>query len=225
MRYPGGKGKSYQHVINLMPPHRVYIETHLGGGSVLSHKLPAEKSVALDVDERAIAAWDSTVPRLQLLCARAEDFLATYQFRGDELVYADPPYHPTTRRRTRVYNHDYTDEDHRVLLALLITLPCMVIISGYANSLYEERLQGWRTRTFRAKTHTDVRTETLWFNFEPPSVLHDSSYLGTNFRDRQSAKRRMERLKEKFSRMDVVERSAITRWLHETFPLSNGSPI
>ena len=32
MRYPGGKGKCYQHIINLMPMHDTYIETHLGGG-------------------------------------------------------------------------------------------------------------------------------------------------------------------------------------------------
>jgi len=35
MRYLGGKGKTYQRIINLMPPRRVYIETHLGGGGSL----------------------------------------------------------------------------------------------------------------------------------------------------------------------------------------------
>jgi len=35
--YPGGKGGSgvYQKIINLIPPHDVYIETHLGGGSIM----------------------------------------------------------------------------------------------------------------------------------------------------------------------------------------------
>jgi site-specific DNA-adenine methylase len=34
MRYPGGKGGAgvYQTIINNIPPHDTYIETHLGGG-------------------------------------------------------------------------------------------------------------------------------------------------------------------------------------------------
>ena len=35
MRYPGGKGKTYHQIINLLPPHKTYIETHLGGGAVV----------------------------------------------------------------------------------------------------------------------------------------------------------------------------------------------
>jgi DNA adenine methylase len=99
----------------------------------------------------------------------------------------------------------------------------MVILSGYANPLSDKMLATWRTRTFRAKTHTDVRTETLWFNFEPPALLHDSRYLGDGFRQRQAAKRRIERIKEKFTRMDAAERAAIAQWLHEAFPTNLGS--
>ena len=47
MRYPGGKGKCYQHIINVLPPHPTYIETHLGGGAVLLHKKPARMSVGV----------------------------------------------------------------------------------------------------------------------------------------------------------------------------------
>ena len=37
MRYPGGKGGAgvYQTIINNIPPHDTYIETHLGGGNIL----------------------------------------------------------------------------------------------------------------------------------------------------------------------------------------------
>ena len=35
MRYDGGKGACYRQLINLMPPHRRYVETHLGGGAVI----------------------------------------------------------------------------------------------------------------------------------------------------------------------------------------------
>ena len=219
MRYPGGKGKTYQHVINLMPPHRVYIETHLGGGAVMRQKRPAVRSIGIDVDQKIVLGWPpKTVLGIELVCGRAEDFIAQYEFCGDELVYSDPPYHPHTRRRARVYTYDYSVEDHEQLLKLIASLPCMVILSGYANSLYNRVLSGWRTRTFRAKTHAGMREETLWFNFEPPQVLHDSRYLGDDFRARQTTKRRLERLRDKVRRMPAIERAVFSQWLRETYP-------
>jgi DNA adenine methylase len=226
MRYPGGKGKTFQHVINLMPPHRVYIETHLGGGAVMRHKRPASLSIGIDVDEKVIRTWAQYGDQgVELRCERAEDFLAQFSLQGDELIYADPPYHPGTRRQARVYRHDYSVEDHAQLLVLLTSLPCKVILSGYGSDLYSEQLQGWRTRTFTAKTHTDVREETLWFNFEPPQVLHDSRFFGETFRARQTTKRRLQRLQEKVNRMDPIERAAFTQWLSETYPLLGTSNL
>lgn len=224
MRYPGGKGKTYQHVINVMPPHRVYIETHLGGGAVMSHKRPAVCNIGIDANPKVVSAWPAEkMPGVELVCGRAEDFLAQYEFRGDELIYLDPPYHPHTRRQARVYTWDYSVEDHERLLALLVSLPCMVILSGYANSLYSDSLAGWRTRTFQAKTHTDVREETLWFNFEPPQILHDSRYLGGDFRARQTTKRRLQRLQDKVKRMLPVERAVFAEWLSEAYPCESRS--
>ena len=225
MRYPGGKGKTFQHVINLMPPHRVYIETHLGGGAVMRHKRLASRSIGIDADEQVINTWLKRNDHgVELRCERAEDFLVKYRFQGDELVYSDPPYHPETRRKARVYKNDYAVQDHVELLKLLTSLPCKVILSGYANDMYSERLQGWRTRTFAAKTHTDVREETLWFNFDSPQMLHDSRFVGATFRARQTTKRRLQRLQEKVTGMDPVERSAFAQWLTETYPLPAAHP-
>jgi len=219
MRYPGGKGKTFQHVINLMPPHRVYIETHLGGGAVMRHKRPASHNIGIDADEQVIGNWSQRLDsEVELRCERAEDFLTQYRFYGDELIYADPPYYPGTRRRARVYRHDYAIEDHAQLLALLTSLPCKVVLSGYANDLYSERLQGWRSRTFAGKTHTDLREETLWFNFEPPEVLHDSRFIGDTFRARQTTKRRLQRLQEKVTLMHPVERAAFSQWFSQVYP-------
>lgn len=217
MRYPGGKGKTYQHVINLMPPHDVYIETHLGGGAVMRHKKAACVNIGVDIDGRVHEMWASA-DGVRLVQARAEDFLATYEFTGRELLYVDPPYFPDARRRERVYRHDYDADDHAKLLSLLLRLPCMVLISGYASQLYDTALAGWNRRTFRAKTHVDVREEVLWFNYPPPGELHDTRYLGAGFRERQSTKRRLERLKSKVTAMEPRERAAFAAWLHETFP-------
>lgn len=226
MRYPGGKGKTYQHVVNLMPPHSVYIETHLGGGAVLRHKRPSARSIAIDADERVIEMWQASLNgRAELVHGRAEDFLAAYSFEGDELIYCDPPYHPATRRQARVYRHDYSEADHVALLDILIKLPCKILLSGYAHPLYEEMLQGWGCKKFEAATHKGNREESLWFNFAPPSRLHDARFLGSNFRDRQSTKRRLQRLKTKVSTMDPVERVAFVQWLHERYPFEHGALV
>lgn len=221
MRYPGGKGKTFQHVINTMPPHRVYIESHLGGGAVMRHKLPASRNIGIDADSRVVTAWHfRQTPHVEIVHGKAEEFLQHYQFRGDELVYSDPPYHPQTRKRARVYRNDYSIEDHERLIDILKTLPCMVILSGYKNSLYNSALKSWGTRTFLAKTHTEVREETLWFNFDFPQVLHDVRYLGDDFRERQTVKRRTQRLQDKVVCMDPVERAAFAQWLHRTYPIN-----
>lgn len=56
MNYPGGKnGKGvYQTIINLMPPHEVYIEPFLGSGAILRKKRPAPVNIGMDLDETAV---------------------------------------------------------------------------------------------------------------------------------------------------------------------------
>ena len=64
MHYPGGKGKSFQHIINVLPPHDTYIETHLGGGAVLRHKAPARTTIAVEIDPVVIDRWRAESPGL-----------------------------------------------------------------------------------------------------------------------------------------------------------------
>lgn len=50
MGYPGGKGRLWQDIVALMPPHDTYIETHLGGGAVIRNKRPARVNIGVDID-------------------------------------------------------------------------------------------------------------------------------------------------------------------------------
>lgn len=223
MRYPGGKGKCFQRLINAMPPHRVYIETHLGGGAVMLNKRAAEVSIGIDIDARVIERWRAMSGRpCDVVHADAVCYLSEYPFLGDELVYADPPYVPSTRRRARVYAHDYNLEDHVRLLAVLKALPCMVMLSGYDNELYDNKLSGWKKSSFPAKTHADVRKEYVWANFEPPHSLHDGRHLGNDFRSRQAIKRRRLRFEERFARMDPRERHELLQGLNARFGIVGG---
>lgn len=218
MSYPGGKGKCYQRLINLMPPHETYIESHLGGGAVINKKRPAQINIGIDADERVIAAWRKTSPaQCTLVHGDAATFLERYPFTGKELVYADPPYVAETRRKLKIYRCEYSDTDHMRLLDVLTALPCMVMLSGYDNSIYRERLAGWRKVTFSANTQVGIREECVWTNFPEPKVLHDATFLGATFRERQTVRRRYQRLVDRFDRMDPIEREHVLTLLHSHY--------
>ena len=63
MNYPGGKGQTFKKIINLMPPHEVYIETHLGGGAVMVNKLSAKRNVGIEIDGEVIDVWKKIKPK------------------------------------------------------------------------------------------------------------------------------------------------------------------
>lgn len=214
MRYPGGKGKCFQHIINLLPKHITYIETHLGGGAVLRHKAPARESIGIDIDPDVIRWWRVHHPALAMFIAgNALTILRSYPFTGSEVVYCDPPYLPSTRKRSRVYPCDLTEDDHLELLSVLKKLPCRVAISGYPSRLYEYELRDWNDLQFVAKAHDGARAECLWINYEIPDELHDTRFLGASFRQRQDVKRRMNRLQARISRLTKPEQHHLAAWL------------
>lgn len=214
MRYDGGKGVSFPHIINLMPPHTRYIETHLGGGAVMRHKKPAATQMGLEIDEKVIASYGDLFDSVcEVIQTDAIEWLAGQQLDQGTLVYADPPYHPSTRRRSRVYRHDYSEHDHEKLLDLLCRLPSKVMISGYDCDLYRDKLRGWSHRKFMVQSHVGPRQESLWFNFQPPVQLHDDRYLGGNFRERELIKRRQQRLRQRLLALSPNERACLHAWL------------
>lgn len=217
MRYPGGKGKCYQRLINLMPVHHTYIETHLGAGAVMRHKKPANRNIGIDIDPGVHLLWEAEgiTSRCEMVQADASSYLESFAFSGSELVYADPPYLAQTRRRAKVYRYDYDQVAHERLLDVLRQLPCMVMISGYESTLYADLLKGWRNVRFMVKTHTGMREECVWMNFPAPTELHDSQYLGDTYRERQTIARRQARLRERINSLSSVERSDLARWMAE----------
>jgi DNA adenine methylase len=209
MRYAGGKFRCYQKLINLIPRHRVYIESHLGGGAVLRNKIPAERTVGIDPDPKVIASFKGFAGSYRFICGRAEAFFQNHKFAGDEFVYADPPYWPPARASKRpVYRFDYRPEDHICLLNLLGDLPCKVMLSGYNNPLYDEMLVGWKRQTFAGTSHIGRREESVWLNYTPGEV-HDVRYLGQTFRERQGIKRKRQRWVARFSREPAEVQQAV----------------
>jgi DNA adenine methylase len=207
--YFGSKATSglCQPIIAMMPPHDTYIETHLGGGSIMRRKPPALRNIAIDLDLEAISAFDCgySVEKVQ---GCAHEFLSTYSFSGRELVYCDPPYLHYTRTSKRRYRFDYSEQDHIELLELLNKISCSVILSGYPSALYDEMLADWGSLELQVMNRGGVRTEKLWFNFTPGRV-HWPRYAGKNFTDRQRIKRKAETWGRRYQALPRAERLAV----------------
>jgi len=217
MTYPGGKGSPgvVQQIINQMPPHRVYIEPFLGSGVVFQTKRPAEINVGIDKDQNTINQfWDknNSIPGCNVICGDAISILRSTIWRGDEFVYCDPPYLFETRAGKRpLYTCEFGDAgQHKELLSLLKSLPCMVAISGYWSSLYNAILPDWRTITYTTRTRGGRNVqEWLWMNYPEPVELHDYRFLGDNFRERERVSRIRKRWIGKMNRLQPLERYAL----------------
>ena len=207
--YFGSKATSglCQSIIGMMPPHTTYIETHLGGGAIMKRKPPASYNIGIDLDSNALSQFSCSYS-VHLINECAHQFLSSYSFSDDELIYCDPPYLLETRTSSRKYRFYYTKQDHLKLLALLKTLPCHVILSGYPSSLYDELLPKWNSTELQAMNQSGVRTEKLWFNFTIDR-LHWIYFAGKNFTDRQRIKRKAQRWAKNYQSLPKAERLAV----------------
>lgn len=216
--YPGAKGGSgvYQTIINLMPPHRVYIEPFLGFGRVMRAKLPADRNIGIDLDAAIIAQTKKLLPSAELASGDGVAFLERFKWQGAELVYCDPPYLMETRSSKRpLYKFEITH--HQRLLNVVKSLPCNVLVSGYWSELYSKELADWRVVSYRAMTRGGtMATEYVWCNFPEPIELHDYRYLGRDFRERERIKRKKNRWAKKLKNMPAQERYAILAAIRES---------
>ncbi len=130
--------------------------------------------------EARVNRWKNYPLRLQQVANRlkdtriesvnATDLLSKFVNRPATLVYIDPPY---IMDRQAGYAHDANDEAfHLELLKLCNRSKCMILISGYANDLYNDCLstsRGW-TRVEIATYTTATcgtkfqRKEIVWMN-------------------------------------------------------------
>jgi DNA adenine methylase len=223
--YPGGKNGSgtFQTIINQIPPHDLFVEAFAGSGAILRKKKPAEVTLAFDLNQHACANLEGSIPGITVINGDAtrllRGFLAKYDYAGSrKFVYLDPPYLFSTRKSNRpIYPHEFgTIAQHRELLRLIKSLDCLAMISGYWSELYERELKDWRTISYNSITRSgEVAKEFLWMNYPEPTSLHDYSFLGANFTQRQVIKRQVERWKARLVKMPRLKRLALQQALDE----------
>ena len=205
----GSKATSglWQALVALMPPHTVYIETHLGGGAVMKRKPAALRNIGIDLDGRSLSSFRCGYP-VERVHGDCHAWLSGFAFDGTELVYSDPPYLRSARKSRRRYRHDYGEDDHVALLELLRGLPCSVMVSGYPSALYDTLLGDWRSVSLQVMNQAGVVTEKVWFNFAPDRV-HWACAAGRNFTHRQAVRRKAEGWGRRYAAMAPAERVAV----------------
>jgi len=219
--YPGGKNGSgsFQTIINQIPPHACYIEAFAGSAAILRRKKPAHVNIAIDADATCLRdlITSASPPGLTVIHGDAISELGSAIAdcgvpRGKVFVYADPPYLFSARSSKKpIYTYEFGEAGQHVeLLKLLKSLDCMVMLSGYWSKLYERELPNWRTVTYNSVTRSGkVATEYLWMNYPEPIALHDYSFLGENFRERERIKRKVSRWKNRLDKMPTLEKRAL----------------
>lgn len=113
--------------------------------------------------------------RVVILDSRDAVEVITSEDGPETLFYLDPPYLHETRATTGEYEHEMTREQHRLLLASLVTIDGKFMLSGYPSPLYDEfaAREGWPHVDFdvpnSAAGGDEKRrmVERVWCNFEP----------------------------------------------------------
>jgi DNA adenine methylase len=94
-------------------------------------------------------------------------------------MYLDPPYMPDTRKSKKLYEDELSDEAHEELLKIILDSGARILLSGYNNDLYHEKLSGWHCEKKTVLGELGMtHTECLWRNYTDAqdSLFNELSY-------------------------------------------------
>lgn len=218
--YPGNKSNAWWHIINQIPPHDVWVTGYAGNCHVTLHKRKAATNFACDVSPKVQPFWAQT--RLQYVQFALTPFLQfIQQFTFSNVtgkqwyIYLDPPYlHETRASGNLLYDFELSPEQHQQLITWAIhthqTSNVLLGISHYPCKLYDTLLMhGWRKIEYTVATHRGPVIEALYMNYPEPVTLHEYTYLGTDFTDRQRIRRKINRWVTNLKNLPALERAAI----------------
>ncbi len=123
---------------------------------------------------RTATMWNNLPGIIVEICSRLKDaqientdaFTLIDRYNDKKtLIYCDPPYVISTRRRN-MYQSEMTDIQHLELIEQLKKSSSMIILSGYENELYDYYLRDWNKDSIETTAQFGKkRTETIWMNF------------------------------------------------------------
>jgi len=218
--YRGNKAfpKAYQEIVNLIPPHKIYVEPYCGSAGIYRHKKTTLKSFLNDLDPTVASVWNDNVMAhtvvTNLEAKESIQLVLDNCLQGvRKFFYLDPPYPKSSRRSSKdIYNFEMSDNDHIQLLKYLLQISSdanKIMISTYENEIYNKYLKDWSKYTFKTCVHGKVAEEVLFFNYGYPTELHDYQYLGKDCWERQRINRKVSRIVKKLSGLPALERNKI----------------
>lgn len=223
--YPGGKNGSgvYQNIINLIPPHDIYIEGFLGSGAILKNKKPALFSICLDLNQKCLdAGRNLEIAGSIFINQDAISYLKFFisvssilKYCGmDPFIYLDPPYPLEVRRsKKKIYKYEFSTRAHIELILVARSTNIPILISSYKNKMYESYLHDWKRVDYPAVIRTGIVTESVYMNYDQPEVLHDYRYIGKDFREREKNKGIIFRNASKINRLPAALKNALLQKL------------
>jgi hypothetical protein len=210
----------FHRIINLIPPCGTFIEPFAGTAAITRKLRPAAQTILIDkIDRAPLRDLARKGKGIRYLVADAIQFLDGYRFRGDEVVYCDPPYLLAARlqRGRAYYENEMSDKDHERLLKVLRAINCRVLLSGYHSPLYDDMLCDWQREEFWVMTRGGKKAlEVLWWNYPRPVTLHDYRYVGENWKARYNLRRKIRRAVADLASMPALERNAMFSALVDT---------
>ncbi len=108
---------------------------------------------------------------VQIECKDALGLIDRYN-QDNVLMFLDPPYVLSTRTNKKIYNHEFTDNDHFRLCSLIKDSKAKILISGYDNDLYNTILAHWKKEFITSiDERHNLRTEVIWMNYKHQPML------------------------------------------------------
>lgn len=226
--YFGGKGgeTALRSIINVIPPHDWYIEPFVGSGRIMRHKAPARRgSFGWDLDRELVAAWQTAPEGYRIAYGDGIDMAAAFLLSPAVdaqrvVLYADPPYlmHPR-RHQAPKYAREWNVADHDRFLYWVRSLACRVIVSHLPCAHYADALSDWHSFTFVNATRRGPQVESVWCNYTPGPDLHEFTFFGRDFRERERFKRQLKVILRRWNALPPAMRIAAHAMLQHDEPV------
>lgn len=202
----------WQRTINEIPPQDTLMIPCLGHSRVLQNIRQTGLTYGVDTDCAIINQWQNTKldRTIKFVQADAVDFLSEFPWDKSKryVVLIDPPHHYEWQGEK-----GYATFDHREFAQLITALKSVYpnisfILYHYNQDWYDNQLPGWRKVTFRLKhwEHTLYCSDSI-----EDGKLHDYSFVGDNWRERDELKKMFPRWRHQFIDMMPQERDMLFR--------------
>jgi len=215
--YNGGKNGNgtFQNIINNIPKCTHFIEV-FGGSCAISRNIILPCSTVInDIDRSIYIKLLELSKHLQSNVVVENESYSHIIDKYDVVscntfFYMDPPYLFSTRKSgKKLYNYEFSDDDHVNFLTMANKVKSNCMISHYPCELYDTYLKDWRTFDFESSTRHGMRTERIYMNYQQPENLQDYRYVGANYIHRQQIKRKISRWIKNIDEMETYEKKAL----------------